>query len=62
LITRHSQDCSAAGGEGVDGFMNFFSCAQNLTMTWVADKRPEALDMMADYIRGGRITFDDEEP
>jgi len=59
---HYYKDCSAAGGEGVDGFMNFFSCAQNLTMTWVADKRPEALDMMADYIRGGRITFDDEEP
>jgi len=31
-------------------------------MTWVSDKRPEALDMMADYMRGGRMPFDDEEP
>jgi len=59
---HYYKDCSAAGGEGVDGFMNFFSCAQNLTMTWVSDKRPEALDMMADYMRGGRMPFDDEEP
>merc|ERR1711913_160284 len=57
MLLKQSQyyykDCSAAGGEGVDGFMNFFSCAQNLTLTWVTDKRPEALDMMADYMRGG---------
>merc|ERR1711874_217682 len=59
---HYYKDCSAAGGEGVDGFMNFFSCAQNLTLTWVTDKRPEALDMMADYMRGGRIPFGDEEP
>jgi len=32
------------------------------TLTWVTDKRPEALDMMADYMRGGRIPFGDEEP
>jgi len=66
MVLKQSQyyykDCSAAGGEGVDGFMNFFSCAQNLTLTWVTDKRPEALDMMADYMRGGRIPFGDEEP
>merc|ERR1711953_60640 len=59
---HYYKDCAAAGGEGVDGFMNFFPCAQNLTMTWVSDKRPEALDMMADYMRGGRMPFDDEEP
>jgi len=65
MLLKQSQhyykDCAAAGGEGVDGFMNFFSCAQNLTLTWVTDKRPEALDMMADYMRGGRIPFGDQE-
>merc|ERR550517_1907656 len=34
----------------MDGFMNFFSCAQNLTMAWVTDKRPEAIDMMSAYM------------
>jgi len=55
------KDCSAAGGEGVEGFMNFFSCAQNLTMAWVTDKRPEAIDMMSAYMRGGMM-MDDDEP
>ena len=31
------------------------------TMSWVSDKRPEALDMMADYMRGGAMPFDDED-
>merc|ERR1712087_86553 len=65
MLLKQSQyyykDCAAAEGEGVDGFMNFYSCAQNLTMTWVSDKRPEALDIMADYMRGGSMTFDDED-
>merc|ERR1711992_501635 len=65
MLLKQSQhyykDCAAAGGEGVDGFMNFFSCAQNLTLTWVTDKRPEAPDLMADYMRGGRIPFGDQE-
>jgi len=65
MLLKQSQhyykDCSAAGGEGVDGFMNFFSCAQNLTMAWVTDKRPEAVDMMAGYMRGGMMPMDDDE-
>jgi len=65
MLLKQSQyyykDCSAAGGEGVDGFMNFFSCAQNLTMAWVTDKRPEAIDMMSAYMRGGML-MDDDEP
>ena len=32
MNTTQSQDCAAAEGEGVDGFMNFYSCAQNLVM------------------------------
>ena len=56
--------------------MNFFSCAQNLvdtevlcnlitvlfvqTMAWVTDKRPEAIDMISAYMRGGMLPFDDE--
>ena len=50
----------AAGGQGVDGFMNFFSCAQNLTMSWVTEKRPEAVDMMSAYMRGGMLELDEE--
>merc|ERR1711988_774289 len=52
----------ATGGEGVDGFMNFYSSAQNLTMAWVTDKRPEAIDMMSAYMRGGMIMMGDDEP
>merc|ERR1712168_1455301 len=57
---HYYKDCTAAGGEGVDGFMNFFSCAQNLTMAWVTDKRPEAIDMISAYLRGGMLPFDEE--
>merc|ERR1712042_115363 len=58
---HYYKDCTAAGGEGVDGFMNFFSCAQNLTMAWVTDKRPEAIDMVSAYMRGGMMPMDDDD-
>jgi len=64
MLLKQSQyyykDCVAAGGQGVDGFMNFFSCAQNLTMSWVTEKRPEAVDMMSAYMRGGMLELDEE--
>jgi len=64
MLVKQSQyyykDCTAAGGEGVDGFMNFYSCAQNLTLSWVTDKRPEAIDMMSAFMRGGMMMMDDE--
>jgi len=31
-------------------------------MAWVTDKRPEAVDMMSAFIRGGMMPMDDEEP
>ena len=31
-------------------------------MAWVTDKRPEAIDMMSAYMRGGMIMMGDDEP
>jgi len=65
MLLKQSQHyykmCSEAGGEGLDGFMNFYNCAQNGTLAWVMEKRPDAVDMVAAYMKGGMLPVDAEE-
>jgi len=46
------KDCKEAGGEGIDGLLKFRECAMNTTISWVASRRPEDVDMIQLFMRG----------
>jgi len=63
LVVKQSKywwkDCISAAGEGVEGLMTFRSCARNKTMSWVASRRPQALDMLDLFWKGHGNTVED---
>jgi len=52
-------DCKEGAGEGVEGLISYVTCARNLTNAWIAERRPEVTDLMADYWMGGSVYSDD---
>merc|ERR1712013_813795 len=63
LILKQSnywwKDCISAAGEGIDGLMTFRECALNTTVSWVASRRPQALDMLDLFMKGHGNTVKD---
>jgi len=63
LILKQSnywwKDCISAAGEGIDGLMTFRECALNTTVSWVASRRPQALDMLDLFMKGHGNTVED---
>merc|ERR1712212_459212 len=63
LILKQSnywwKDCISAAGEGIDGLMTFRECARNTTISWVASRRPQALDMVELFMKGHGNTVED---
>merc|ERR1712243_28259 len=53
------KDCISAAGEGIDGLMTFRECAHNTTISWVASRRPQALDMVELFMKGHGTTLED---
>jgi len=47
------ENCKEGAGEGVEGLVSYVNCAQNMTRTWTAERRPEAMDFMEEYFKGG---------
>merc|ERR1712029_745207 len=50
-----------ATDEGKEGLISYVNCAQNMTKAWVAERRPEVMDYMTDYWRGGPVYPEDME-
>jgi len=44
--------CIDGAGEGIEGLMAFRECARNKTVSWVASRRPQALDMVDLFLKG----------
>merc|ERR1719419_1121939 len=44
--------CIDGAGEGIEGLMAFHECARNKTVSWVASRRPQALDMVDLFLKG----------
>merc|ERR1711931_155967 len=63
LILKQSnywwKDCISSAGEGIDGLMTFRECARNTTISWVASRRPQALDMVELFMKGHGNTVED---
>jgi len=63
LILKQSnhwwKDCIAAAGEGIEGLTTFRECARNTTITWVASRRPQAIDMVELFMKGHGKTVED---
>merc|ERR1712013_331491 len=63
LILKQSnywwKDCIPAAGDGIDGLMTFRECALNTTVSWVASRRPQALDMLDLFMKGNGNTVED---
>jgi len=53
------KDCEAAAGEGIEGFMNYQKCARNTTISWVASRRPESVEMMELFMKGNEKSVDE---
>jgi len=53
------KDCISAAGEGIDELMTFRECAHNTTISWVASRRPQALDMVELFMKGHGTTLED---
>merc|ERR1712117_870870 len=53
-------ECNEGAGEGVEGLISYVTCARNLTNAWIAERRPEVTDLMADYWMGGSVYSDDD--
>merc|ERR1712243_263562 len=47
------ENCKEGAGEGVEGLVSYVNCAQNMTRTWTAERSPEAMDFMEEYLKGG---------
>jgi len=47
------ENCKEGAGEGKEGLISYVTCAQNMTKAWTAERRPEVMDYMTDYWRGG---------
>lgn len=53
------KDCVDTAGEGIEGLKTFRECARNTTITWVASRRPQALDMVEIFMKGHGTTVED---
>jgi len=53
------KDCVDAAGEGIEGLRTFRECAKNTTITWVASRRPQAIDMVELFMKGHGTTMED---
>merc|ERR1712002_1351957 len=53
LAPVYSECFDEGAGEGKEGLISYVNCARNMTRAWVAERRPEVMDHMEDYWRGG---------